>query len=140
MLIPGAGNRGHQCHLPPALGDWCRGKGAAAHLERFVLALGGFHEQVGPFAVTKAVSRALEQQEGQGQLGEGPLHPCDGVEQLDAEAHLQTCPTDEWVRVVKLHLQAEETEISISLWLGLRAPGPEKQTYSPAVFLLLRPE
>lgn len=58
-------------HLPN-LGEV---RGLSVHLECLVLAFGRFHEQVGPFAVAQAVSRALEQEEGQGQLGEGPLHP-----------------------------------------------------------------
>lgn len=93
--IPGAYSPGGPHGVPPspALGEG----GTAAHLECLVLALGGLHEQVGPFAVAKAVGRALEQQEGQGQLGEGPLHPRHRVEQLVAEAHLQTRVADEWV-------------------------------------------
>lgn len=86
------------CHCPAHLGLGKQRWGwAAAYLECLVLALGGLHEQVGPFAVTKAVGGALEQQEGQGQLGEGSLHSSDSVEQLDAKAHLQACPADEGV-------------------------------------------
>lgn len=87
-------------------------RGSDAHLECLVLALGGLHEQVGPFAVAQAVSRALEQQEGQGQLGEGPLHPGDSIEQLCAEAHFHPRPADEGVCVIKVDLQ-EERGVSI---------------------------
>lgn len=83
-------------------------RGSHAHLERLVLALGRLHEQVGPFAVAQAVSRALEQQEGQGQPGEGPLHPGDSVEQLRAEAHFHPRPADEGVRVIKVDLQTRK--------------------------------
>lgn len=101
------------CHLPH-LGEVGR---SGAHLECLVLALGGLHEQVGPFAVAQAVSRALEQQEGQGQLGEGPLHPGDSIEQLHAEAHFHPCPADEGVRVIKVDLK-KKRERFLSLVQG----------------------
>lgn len=88
------------------------------HLECLVLALGRLHEQVGPFAVTQAVSRALEQEEGQGQLGEGPLHPRDSIEQLDAKAHFQSCSADEGIHVVKVNLREKKRKGSVTSWVG----------------------
>lgn len=113
-------------HLPPAWGSgagWAGG--AAAHLKCLVLALGGLHEQVGSFAVAQAVSRALEQQEGQRQLGEGPLYPRDGIEKLDAEAYLQPCPADEGVRVIKVDLEEKRERAPSVHGRGLPSRGPD---------------